>query len=93
MNEEKEKRPLPPLIQHLVDAMERKGLTIAVGLQQQGHIPTIEKILDEMGSTTLAWERIGKEINWVPQAACRDYVDYLREQIKKIQSLETNSAV
>jgi hypothetical protein len=42
---------------------------VVFGLQQQGHIPTIEKMLKE-GAT---WEEIGKEIGWCPETAKEHY--------------------
>jgi hypothetical protein len=80
---EKEKpgdKKLPPLIQHLADAIEKKNLKIVFGLEAQGHIPIIEKILDEIGSNEYAWEKIGKEIGWCPQTAAYHYISYLRRK-------------
>lgn len=80
----KEKK-LPPLIQHLADAIEKKDLKIQFGLEQQGHIKTIEKMLTEFGSarSEYIWEKIGKEIGWDYKTAAFYYIEYLREQIKK----------
>jgi hypothetical protein len=66
--------------QHLIDKMEEKDMKIVFGLEAQGHIPTIEKILDEFGSNEFSWEKIGKEINWCPKTACYHYVTYLRKK-------------
>jgi len=75
--------PLPPLIQHLVDKMEEKNLKIAFGLEQQGHIPTIERILEECGCNEYAWQKIGKEINWCPKTASYYYIKYLRNKLSQ----------
>lgn len=79
-----ERKPLPPLIQALADGIEKKGLKIAFGLEQQGHIPTIERILGELGSNDYAWEKIGKEIGWCHKTACQYYVKYLQNKIKAL---------
>ena len=75
-----ERKKLPDAIQRLIDKMEKKNLKIVFGLEAQGHIPNIEKILDEFGSNEYAWEKIGKEINWCPKTACYHYVTYLRSK-------------
>ena len=69
------------LIQHLADAIEKKGMKISFGLEQQGHIPTIERMLEELGNNEHAWDRIGKEIWWCPKTACYHYIDYLRKKL------------
>lgn len=69
---------LPPLIRKLAEGIERKGLAVKFGLEQQGCIETIERILDDLGSNEHSWEKIGKEIGWCPRAACNYYVTYLR---------------
>jgi hypothetical protein len=83
------RKPLPPLIQALVDGIEKKGLKIAFGLEQQGHIPTIERILADLGSNEYAWDKIGKEIGWCPKTACYHYVKYLQDKLK--QPIETHA--
>ncbi len=81
--EERKRKPLSAPIQHLADAIEKKGLQIKFGLEQQGHIPTIERTLDEFKrSSQYVWEKIGKEIGWDPNTACYYYIDYLRKQMK-----------
>ena len=71
-------------IYHSRDGIEKKGLKVLFGLEQQGHIATIEKILNEFGSATseYVWEKIGKEIGWCPNAAARRYIEYLRDTRK-----------
>jgi hypothetical protein len=73
---------LPPLIEKLAEAIEKKGLKITFGLEQQGHIETIERILDEFGSNQYAWEKIGKEISWDSNTAAFHYIKYLRKEEK-----------
>jgi len=74
-------KKLPPLIQHLAEAIDKKGLVIKFGLEQQGHIETIERILDDLGSNEYSWQKIGKEIGWCPNTACYYYVSYLRKKL------------
>lgn len=45
--------------------LDEAGLQIKFGLRQQGHVPTVERMLAE-GAT---WEAIGKAIGWCPVAA------------------------
>ena len=40
--------------------LETCGLKVRIGLRQQGHMPTVERLLAE-GRT---WDEIGKEIGW-----------------------------
>lgn len=77
-------KKLPPLIQKLADAIEQKGLKVQFGLEQQGHIPTIEKMLTEFGSarSEYIWRKIGKEIGWEYTTAAFHYIEYLREKAK-----------
>ncbi len=75
------KKALPESIQYLADAIEKKGLKMSFGLEQQGHISTIEKIIDDLGCNEYAWEKIGKEIGWCPNTASHHYIKYLREKI------------
>jgi hypothetical protein len=81
-------KPLPPAIQRLADAMEKKGVKIKFGLEQQGHIDTIEKMLDEFGSATseYIWEKIGKEIGWCHKTAAFYYIEYLRSKGKCVKA-------
>lgn len=66
-----------------------ENVQIKFGLEQQGHISTIEKIIDELGFINEhTWEEIGKEIGWCPQTACYHYMRYLR---KELNELKTNT--
>jgi hypothetical protein len=49
------------------------------GVKLQGHIPTIERMLEE-GAT---WEQIGEEIGWCPETAKEHYIWYIKEQEKE----------
>ena len=42
---------------------------VRFGLKQQGHLPTIEKML----KNNATWEEIGKAINWDPETAKEHY--------------------
>ena len=69
-------------IKRLASAIDKKNMKIAFGLEAQGHIPTIDKMLDG----TNDWDTIAKEIGWVTETAMRCYILYLREQIKSLTS-------
>lgn len=56
---------------------------VVSGLLQQGHIPTIEKMLKE-GAT---WEEIGKEIGWCPETAKEQYGWYVKALEKHLPPL------
>ena len=77
------KSKTPDLIQHLAEALDKKGLTIKFGLEQQGHIEAIENILDDLGSNDYSWDKIAKEIGWCSKAARNHYINYLKEQVMK----------
>ena len=62
-------------------------MSIKFGLEQQGHIETIERMLEDLGSNEYSWKKIGKEIGWCPETACYHYVWYLRTKVK---NQETN---
>ena len=66
----------------------KKGVKVKFGLVAQGHIPTIEKMLDKHCS----WDEINKEIGWAGGAAQENYTRYLRaqsaEKDKRIAELE-----
>lgn len=49
------------------------GVTIRFGLRQQGHLPTVKRMLAEGAS----WGDIGRAIGWDPQTAerCLELVD------------------
>jgi hypothetical protein len=49
---------------------------VLFGLTQQGHIPRIERMLEE-GAT---WEQIGEEIGWCPETAKEHYRWYIEQQ-------------
>lgn len=59
-------------------------MNVKFGLEQQGHIQTIERILDEYGVNEYAWNKIGKEIGWDANTACYFYVKYLRKKSKSV---------
>ena len=49
---------------------------IVFGLVNQGHIPTIEKLLSEGKQ----WSEIGKAIGWCPTTAKEHYERYLSKK-------------
>ncbi len=49
---------------------------VLFGLRQQGHVPTIEKMLQEGSS----WETIGQAIGWCPVAAEKHYKRYVERK-------------
>jgi hypothetical protein len=53
--------------------------TVLFGLQQQGHLPTIEKMLGAGES----WDAIGKAIGWDPATASDWYNKALQEEKSK----------
>ena len=67
------KYKMPEYIKKLADAMDKKGLTIAFGLEQQGHIPVVKKMLEK----NKTWKQIGEKIGWIPDAAEKSYEEYL----------------
>ena len=52
---------------------------VLFGLVQQGHIPTIERMLKQGAS----WDKIGEEIGWLPEAAEEHYGWYLEARSKE----------
>ncbi len=82
MADDEKKASLPPAIQRLAESIDKAGLKIKFGLEQQGHIPTIERMLDATGSNEYTWKKIGEEINWCPNTAAYYYIKYLREHAK-----------
>jgi len=72
---------------------EENGLKVVFGLEAQGHLPTIEKILkkwndgndydNDMTYSKHVWDEIGKEIGWCPFAACLYYFRYLNSEKDK----------
>lgn len=64
-------------IDELCDLMDEAGLTMKFGLVQQGHIQTVERMLDE----GKRWDEIGKAINWCPDTARDWYTSYARSEL------------
>ncbi len=74
-------------LKDLFNKIDEKGLKVKFGLEAQGHIETIECILDkwnnvndghdiDMTYSTHVWNDIGKEIGWCPLTACLSYFKY-----------------
>jgi hypothetical protein len=60
----------------LSEAIEKSNCKVLIGLVQQGHMDTVEKMLAE-GKT---WEDIGKAINWHGPAVCKMY--YMEKELR-----------
>ncbi len=79
------------LLDDLANSIEKQGFTIKFGLEQQGHIETIESELKRWNSIGLkgdypksdmkyckqVWDDIGKKIGWCPLSAALHYFEYL----------------
>jgi C4-type Zn-finger protein len=63
----------------MIEIPEFKNVKILFGLEAQGKITTIEKMLSE----NKAWEEIGKAISWCPKTAKEHYENYLKNVNKK----------
>ena len=55
---------------------------LVFGLEQQGHIKTIERMLDQHRT----WGEINKAIGWAGDAACKEYIRYIRKQNSEIKT-------
>ena len=53
----------------LSDLLVQSGLRLRIGLTDQGHMPTVEKMLEEGKS----WDEIGRAIGWGSEAAQKWY--------------------
>ena len=82
-------------MKHLIEQLDKNGLTIKFGLEAQGHIETIESELKRwnenmkmnfpdsdanMAYSKHVWESIGKKIGWCPFTAALHYFEYLEDQ-------------
>lgn len=56
-------------VKALADLLREAGVRPLLGLRQQGHMPTVERMLKE-GAT---WGEIGKAIGWVGKAVKESY--------------------
>ena len=54
---------------------------VLFGLEQQGHIKTIEEMLDKHRN----WDEINKTIGWAGDAANKEYIRLLRKENDKIK--------
>jgi len=59
----------PALIDEIWSAITARGRGVAFGLQAQGHLTTIERMLGEGRD----WKEIGQAIGWCPETAQRHY--------------------
>lgn len=60
------------------------GLQVKFGLRQQGHLPTIKRMLEECKS----WEEIGRAISWDPTTAEEWYHDEQLMEMVRDKMLE-----
>ena len=62
------------------DIPELKNAPMLFGLEAQGKIPVIERML----ASGASWEEIGRAIGWCPETAERHYSWYLeqKEEVK-----------
>ncbi len=58
-------------------------IKVAFGLERQGHIPTIEKMLSEPkpSITKPKWQSIGDAIGWCGYTAAEYYIKYLQAHV------------
>lgn len=61
---------------------------VKFGLQAQGHIETIFRMLEEFGNNALGWSRIGAAIHWEPATAARHFISYLLRKEVEFISVE-----
>lgn len=65
-----------------------KKVKVVFGLEAQGHLPTIERILNkwndevDMTYSIHVWEEIGREIGWCPFTAALHYFNYMNKKNK-----------
>ena len=74
---------MPSTIEELTQLIEKNNIQIAFGLEQQGYIPTVEKMLAEGKN----WEDIGKVIGWHGPTAEKWYQMYLDMKFEQNNSL------
>lgn len=66
------------LIDQLCDLLKECGVTPKIGLEAQGHIPTVERMLAE-GKT---WDEIAKAVRWSDGATVKEwYLLYLTRNL------------
>lgn len=77
------------------EKIDNESFNVVFGLEAQGHIPTIEKIIKESSGVIVfkgkqefvdmtydktTWEKIGKEIGWCAFTAALSYFEYLSDK-------------
>lgn len=67
-------------IRQLGEILRECGLKPVFGLVQQGHIPTIERMLSEGRE----WHEIGKEIGWNPNTAKMHYGWHIADKLNPL---------
>jgi C4-type Zn-finger protein len=86
-------------IKKIFEKADEMGLKVVFGLEAQGHIPTIEAIIEEKQKSMdehfpdedinviyakYVWEEIGKKIGWCSFSACLKYFEYLENKNGKV---------
>lgn len=72
------------LLDNFIDKLSKANVKVVFGLEQQGHIDVIEKIIKEHGNSVWVWkEKIAPEIGWDAFTACTYYLDYILEKQSK----------
>jgi len=71
------------LLEEFAKKLDDANLVVVFGLEQQGHIKTIEDMLEKFGHSYRTWEEIGKKINWCPLTAASWYVRYLTKKLEE----------
>jgi hypothetical protein len=66
--------------QELCDLLSEAGATVQFGLNSQGHLPTV----DRMVAAGESWEAIGKAIGWCGKAARKHYTMELRLRLLRL---------
>ena len=65
------------------DWMKLMNARVVFGLEAQGHILTIEKMLSEKKT----WDEIGDRIGWCPKTAKEHYERYLGKKSKNDETI------
>lgn len=71
-----------------------KKVKMLIGLEQQGHIQTVEQMLDEWfprisdKNKFQVWDDIGSKIGWIGYAVCQDYIRYLKRNLLELEQCQ-----
>lgn len=67
----------------LIEFLKNSKTQVRFGLENQGHLPVIEAMLDNNES----WSAINKAIGWAGDAACENYIRIIRRKTKELYLL------